>query len=165
MFKVPKKVCRCSHFSQNVCMKDLNPSFEVPMWKVQEAGSVLREFFALLKSPHLHRAYLVTVCNRTSISVHIYFLYLFKFNLIEVLFQFRVKYVSFGFETPNYMLLITHFVYSCLTICLSGTAGFLREILKTMELYKWMPKGYLSRNRIMCQTPPKSIQLPPILGT
>ena len=31
------------------------------MSKVQEANSILRIGFALLKCPHLHRAYLVTV--------------------------------------------------------------------------------------------------------
>ena len=39
------------------------------MSKTQEASSILRVGFVCSKWPHLHRAYLVTVCNRTFIAV------------------------------------------------------------------------------------------------
>ena len=39
------------------------------MSKAQKTGSILRVDFALLTSPHLHRAYLVTVCNRSFIAI------------------------------------------------------------------------------------------------
>ena len=39
--------------------------------KVQEAGSILKVVFALSKWPHLHRAYLVTVCNQNFIAVYL----------------------------------------------------------------------------------------------
>ena len=47
--------------------KDLFPFSIVS--KVQEAGSILKVVFALSKWPHLHRAYLVTVCNQNFIAV------------------------------------------------------------------------------------------------
>ena len=40
------------------------------MSKVQETSSILRVVFAISKSPHLHRAYLVTVCNQSFIAVY-----------------------------------------------------------------------------------------------
>ena len=36
----------------------------------QVAGSILKVVFALSNWPHLHRAYLVTVCNRGATAVH-----------------------------------------------------------------------------------------------
>ena len=39
--------------------------------QVSEAGSILRVDFALSKSPHLHRAHLVTVCNQKMIALKI----------------------------------------------------------------------------------------------
>ena len=43
--------------------KDLNP-FSI-VYKVQEAGSILRVGFGLSKWPHFHRAYLSTVCKQS----------------------------------------------------------------------------------------------------
>ena len=40
--------------------------------KNQEAGSLLSVHFALSKSPHLYRAYLVTICNQMLIAVYIF---------------------------------------------------------------------------------------------
>ena len=48
-------------------LKNLNP-FST-MFKVQEAGSILKVGFALSKWPHFHRVYLVTFCKRSSIAV------------------------------------------------------------------------------------------------
>ena len=42
------------------------------MSKVQEAGSILRIGFALLKWPHLHRVYLVTVPFILILAVYAY---------------------------------------------------------------------------------------------
>ena len=55
--------------------KDLKSSAFIDLFpfsiilKVQEAGSILRVGFALLKLPHLHRAYLVTICNQSFIAL------------------------------------------------------------------------------------------------
>ena len=38
--------------------------------KIQESGSIFRVGFALSKTPHLHRAYLVTVRKRKSMTVY-----------------------------------------------------------------------------------------------
>ena len=38
--------------------------------KIQESGSFFRVGFVLSMTPHLHRAYLVTVCKRKSMTVH-----------------------------------------------------------------------------------------------
>ena len=49
-------------------MKDLN--LLKKHTKNQEAGSILKVFSALSKGLRFHRAYLVTVCDRTFIAVH-----------------------------------------------------------------------------------------------
>ena len=41
------------------------------MLKVQEACSVLRVGFGLSKCPHFHRAYIVNVCKRKLVAVHL----------------------------------------------------------------------------------------------
>ena len=49
-------------------LKDLNPSSTVS--KIKKAGSILKVVFALSKWPHLHSAYLVTVCRVLITTVH-----------------------------------------------------------------------------------------------
>ena len=45
------------------------------MSRVKEAGSILNVDFVLSKSPHLHRAYLITViCNEKLRAVCVFFL-------------------------------------------------------------------------------------------
>ena len=51
-----------------LALKDLNPFKTVS--KVQKTSSILRVGFALSKWPHLHRAYVVTVCNQIWIAVY-----------------------------------------------------------------------------------------------
>ena len=51
------------------------------MLKVQEAGSILRVGFAFSNSPHLHRAYLVTICNQKLIAVFLSFQMKYNVNL------------------------------------------------------------------------------------
>ena len=43
-------------------MKDFNPV--VNIISAEETGSILKIGFALLKLPHLHRTYLVDICNQ-----------------------------------------------------------------------------------------------------
>ena len=40
--------------------------------KIQGSGTIFRVGFALLKTPHLHRAYLVTVRKKKSMTVCVY---------------------------------------------------------------------------------------------
>ena len=50
--------------------KDLDPNVDIV--SVQETGSILKIGFALSKRPHLHMAYLGTVCSVLTISVSKY---------------------------------------------------------------------------------------------
>ena len=40
--------------------------------KIQGSGTIFRVSFALSKTPHLHRAYLVTVCKQKSMTLDLY---------------------------------------------------------------------------------------------
>ena len=54
------------------------------MSKVQEASSSLRVGFALSNRPHLHRAYVVTICNQIWLAVCI--ANCFRYILIDSVF-------------------------------------------------------------------------------
>ena len=52
-----------------IAFKDLIPFQSVS--KVQVAGSILKVGLAISRWPHFYRVYLVTVCKRSSIAVHV----------------------------------------------------------------------------------------------
>ena len=101
-----------------LALKDLNLLKKYT--KYQEASSILRVVFALSKWPHLHRAYLVTICYRSFIAVSI----LLRFAVLLAHYnQLRTtgklcKDVRFEFSLfselliPNYPLLFEFQAFS-----------------------------------------------------